>query len=161
MLLRSILATLAVCVSSVAIAAGTIPTPADNDAFLAQNARKPGVTILPGNVQYDVVSNGDPTGDHPAPTDCARVKYSVALIDGPAIQTSPASGIPVRVNGVIGGWTEVLQKMRIGDDWHVVIPSAMAYGKLGKPPSIPPNQTLVFDIQLLDIFTSYKPNCVG
>jgi FKBP-type peptidyl-prolyl cis-trans isomerase FklB len=147
----------ATLLSSVAYADDPELSSAANRAFLDNNAKQPGVKILPGNIQYNVIKSGD--GPTPGFTDCVHVDYSVSLINGDVADRSPGTPIAFRVNGVIRGWTEVLQQMHAGDDWRVVVPPALAYGREGQGASIPPNQTLIFEIGLEDVFSSSEPNC--
>jgi FKBP-type peptidyl-prolyl cis-trans isomerase FklB len=120
-------------------------------AFLAQNKTKKGVVTLPSGLQYRVIKAG--SGEAPKLTDTVVTHYHGTLIDGTVFDSSYDRGEPVTfaVNGVIKGWTEALQKMKVGAKWQLFIPSELAYGDRGAPPSIAPGATLIFDVELLDI----------
>ncbi len=122
------------------------------DAFLAANKAKPGVVTLPSGLQYKVVKEG--TGQVPRATDTVTTNYRGTLIDGTEFDSSYKRNEPASfpVNGVIRGWTEALQKMKVGSKWQLVIPAELAYGESPPPGSpIGPNSVLVFDIDLLGI----------
>lgn len=120
------------------------------EAFLAQNAAKPGVKTLPSGLQYRVIKKG--SGASPEATDTVKVHYHGTFIDGKKFDSSVDRGEPVEfpVKGVIPGWTEALQLMKVGSKWQLVIPSKLAYGAEGRP-GIPPNSVLVFEVELLEI----------
>lgn len=122
------------------------------EAFLAENKTKEGVKTLPSGVQYMVLKEG--TGETPKATDTVTTHYRGTLIDGTEFDSSIKRGEPATfpVNGVISGWTEVLQLMKVGSKWRVFIPAAHAYGENPPPRSpIGPNSVLVFEIELLGI----------
>ncbi|HZZ72672.1 MAG TPA: FKBP-type peptidyl-prolyl cis-trans isomerase [Pirellulales bacterium] len=123
----------------------------DGEAFLAANAKKPGVTTTKSGLQIKVLKEG--TGETPKATDTVKTHYHGTLIDGTVFDSSVERGEPVSfpVKGVIPGWTEALQLMKVGEKAQLVIPSALAYGEDGSPPDIMPNSTLVFEIELLAI----------
>lgn len=125
-------------------------------AFLAENGKRKGVTTLPDGLQYEVLASGK--GATPKETDKVKVHYHGTLIDGTVFDSSVQRGEPVTfgVNQVIKGWTEVLQKMKVGDKWKVAIPSDLAYGERAVSEAIGPNETLVFEIELLDIEPAAK-----
>jgi FKBP-type peptidyl-prolyl cis-trans isomerase FklB len=129
---------------------------ADGAAFLAANKNNPGVVTLPDGLQYVVVTNG--SGAIPTATDVVSVNYRGTLIDGTEFDSSYKRGQPVQfpVVGVIRGWTEALEKMPVGSKWKLFIPSDLAYGEQGNR-SIPPNATLIFDVELLEIKSSAPP----
>ncbi len=118
--------------------------------FLAANAKKPGVKVLPSGLQYKVLKSGN--GPSPKATDTVKTHYHGTFINGKVFDSSVERGEPVEfpVNGVIKGWTEALQLMKVGDKWQLFIPSDLAYGPDGQGP-IPPNSVLVFDVELLGI----------
>lgn len=119
-----------------------------NAAFLAANAKKPGVIIRPDGLQFKIVQNG--FGKRPGITNSVEVYYTGALINGRVFDgTSPGLPAAFKVNEVIPGWTEALQLMREGDHWQLVIPSALAYGPRGAGTAIPPDQVLIFDMTLV------------
>lgn len=123
----------------------------DGQAFLAANKAKKGVVTRPSGLQYLVVKEGD--GKSPAATDTVEVNYRGTLIDGTEFDSSYSRGQTVSfpVNQVIQGWQEVLPLMKTGAHWKVYIPSNLAYGERGAGGSIGPNETLVFDIELISI----------
>ncbi len=119
--------------------------------FLTENSKKDGVVTLPSGLQYKIIKAG--TGASPAATSKVQVHYRGSLTDGTEFDSSYKRGEPASfpVNGVIAGWTEALQLMKEGGKWQLVIPSDLAYGENGAPPTIPPNATLVFDVELIKI----------
>jgi FKBP-type peptidyl-prolyl cis-trans isomerase FklB len=124
----------------------------DGQAFLAANKAKPGVVALPSGLQYKVLKEG--TGKTPKATDTVSTNYEGTLLDGTVFDSSYKRGQPASfpVNGVIAGWTEALQKMKVGSKWQLFIPSELAYG--ATPPQgspIGPNSVLVFQIELLGV----------
>jgi FKBP-type peptidyl-prolyl cis-trans isomerase len=122
-------------------------SPEANAAYLKANAAKPGVVVEPSGLQYRIVKSG--YGKRPGPRDTVTVYYKGQLINGTTFDaTEPGFPAQFTVNRLIPGWTEALMLMREGDHWQLVIPSNLAYGPAGNGP-IPPNQTLVFDLQLL------------
>jgi len=125
-------------------------SPQANNAFLNANVRRPGVTALPG-IQYRVIKNGK--GAQPDGRDCATVNYKGSLINGNVFDaTKPGEHATFPVGRLIAGWTEALQLMHEGDEWELVIPAGLAYGKRGAGDGlIPPDQTLVFDVELLKV----------
>jgi len=121
-------------------------------AFLAENAKKPGVKTLPSGLQYKVVKEG--TGPMPKATDQVKTHYRGTLLDGTVFDSSYKRGEPATfgVSDVIAGWTEALQLMKVGSRWQLFIPGDLAYGANPRPGGpIGPNATLVFDIELLGI----------
>lgn len=123
----------------------------DGEAFLAQNKTKPNVVTLPSGLQYEVLKAG--TGPSPKATDKVTVHYEGKLLDGTVFDSSIKSGQPATfpVNGVIPGWTEALQRMKVGDKWRIYIPANLAYGARGAGGVIGPNAVLTFDVELLAI----------
>ena len=121
------------------------------EAFLAANKNKKGVIELPSGVQYLVLKEG--TGKIPTKANSVVAHYEGRLIDGTVFDSSIQRGKPATfpVTGVIKGWQEVLQKMKVGSKWQVYIPSSLAYGQRGTGPIIGPNATLIFDIELIEI----------
>jgi len=119
--------------------------------YLEENAKKEGVTVTESGLQYEVISSGD--GDIPGLTSKVKTHYHGTLIDGTVFDSSYDRGQPAEfpVNGVIAGWTEALQLMSVGSKWKLTIPYALAYGENGAGGSIGPCETLVFDIELLEI----------
>ena len=121
------------------------------EAFLAENAKKEGVVALDNGLQYEVIKMGE--GAKPKATDKVYTHYHGMLIDGTVFDSSVERGEPIEfpLNRVISGWTEILQLMPTGSKWRVYIPSDMAYGPNGAGGVIGPNETLIFDIELLEI----------
>jgi FKBP-type peptidyl-prolyl cis-trans isomerase FklB len=124
---------------------------AQQKKYLEENKKAEGVTTLPSGLQYKVIKAG--TGATPTAADTVRTHYEGRLIDGTIFDSSIKRNEPAEfpVEGVIPGWTEALQKMKVGDKWELVIPSELAYGESGAGGAIPPHATLIFDIELLDI----------
>jgi len=122
----------------------------ESAAFLEKNATAEGVTVTESGLQYKVVEEG--SGATPKVTDRVRVHYRGTLINGEEFDSSYGRGEPAEfpVNGVIPGWTEALQLMKEGAKYQLVIPSNLAYGERGTP-GIPPNATLLFDVELLKV----------
>ena len=124
----------------------------DGIAYLAANSKKPGVFTLPSGLQYTIVKDG--AGQSPKPDDMVTVNYEGRLINGTVFDSSYKRGEPVSfpVKGVIKGWTEALQKMKVGSKWEIAIPSELAYGDSPRPGGpIPPGAALLFTVELLGI----------
>lgn len=121
------------------------------EKFLADNAKQEGVTTLPSGLQYKIITPA--AGAIPALKDTVRCHYEGRLIDGTVFDSSYRRGTPAEfpVSGVIAGWVEALQMMPVGSKWQLYIPSALAYGEHGAGSSIGPNETLIFDIELIGI----------
>jgi FKBP-type peptidyl-prolyl cis-trans isomerase len=124
-------------------------SPEANMAFMAANAKKPGVIVRPDGLQFKILQNG--FGKRPYLTDSVKVYYTGTLINGTVFDgTSPGLPATFKVNSVIPGWIEALTIMREGDHWQLVIPPQLAYGDRGAGNgTIPPNQALVFDLRLI------------
>jgi len=124
---------------------------AKGKAFLTENGKKQGVKTLPSGLQYKVLSEG--TGKTPRKDGTVTVQYRGTLIDGEEFDSSIVRGKPAtfKVNGVILGWTEALQLMKEGAKWQLFIPPDLAYGERGMQPQIPPQSTLVFEIELISV----------
>jgi FKBP-type peptidyl-prolyl cis-trans isomerase len=123
----------------------------EGQKFMAENGAKAGVTTTASGVQYEVLQEG--TGPKPQATDQVTVHYRGTLIDGTEFDSSIARGQPTQfaVNGVIPGFTEALQLMSVGSKYRVVIPGHLAYGEQGTGGAIGPNETLIFEIELISI----------
>ncbi|OHE54750.1 MAG: peptidylprolyl isomerase [Thermodesulfovibrio sp. RBG_19FT_COMBO_42_12] len=123
----------------------------EGESFLAENKKKEGVITLPSGLQYKIVKEG--TGETPKLEDTVTVNYRGTLIDGTEFDSSYRRGQPATfsVKGVIAGWTEALQLMKVGSKWQLFVPSNLAYGERGAGRDIEPNATLIFDIELLSI----------
>ncbi len=124
--------------------------------FLAANAKKPGVKVLPSGVQYQVLKQGK--GPKPKATDTVTVHYHGTLIDGTVFDSSYERKQPATfpLNRVIKGWSEAVQQMNVGSKYKVFIPAELAYGE-NPPPGLPPNATLIFEIELLEIKPPQQP----
>ncbi len=124
----------------------------EGEDFLAANRAKDGVVVLPSGLQYKVLKAG--SGEvKPKAEDTVICHYRGTLLDGKEFDSSYTRGEPAKfaLNRVIKGWTEGLQLMTVGSKWQFVIPSSIAYGENGSPPRIPPNSTLIFEIELIGI----------
>ncbi len=121
------------------------------EAFLAENAEKEGVRVTESGLQIRTITEG--TGESPAATDKVTVHYTGKLIDGTVFDSSVERGEPATfgLNQVIRGWTEGLQLMKTGEKAELVIPADLGYGPRGAGSVIPPNATLVFEVELLSI----------
>lgn len=124
---------------------------AEGEAYLAENAKKDGVTVTDSGLQYKVLNKGD--GAQPQASDTVKVHYKGTLIDGTVFDSSYDRGEPAvfPVTGVIQGWVEALQLMHVGDKLELAIPSDLAYGPQGSGQSIGPDATLVFEVELIGI----------
>ena len=120
-------------------------------AFLAANKNKEGVVTLPSGLQYKVLTQG--TGPKPTASDTVKCNYRGTLVDGTEFDSSYKGGEPISfpVGGVIKGWTEALQLMPVGSKWQLFIPPDLAYGEKGAGADIPPNSTLIFEVELISI----------
>lgn len=123
----------------------------EGEAFLAFNKTKEGVVELPSGLQYKILQAG--TGAKPTATDSVVCNYRGMLIDGTEFDASSKHGGPAtfHVTGVIKGWTEALQLMPVGSKWQLFVPSDLAYGERGMGGDIPPNKTLIFEVELVKI----------
>ena len=121
------------------------------EKFLAENAKKEGVVVLPSGLQYEVLAEGN--GKKPSATDRVQCHYEGTLIDGTIFDSSIKRGEPAvfGVNQVIMGWVEALQLMQEGAKWRLYIPYDMAYGEHGAGEMIPPYSALVFDVELIKV----------
>jgi FKBP-type peptidyl-prolyl cis-trans isomerase len=130
---------------------------AANSAYLAANAKKPGVHVTADGLQYKPMGRKGNNPQKPSGSDCVTVNYKGTFIDGRVFdQSPPGQPISFPVNGVIPGWTEALQLMHVGETWQLTIPSNLAYGPNGTPDGrIPPNTPLVFSVELLKV----APQC--
>jgi len=124
---------------------------AAGEAFLAENAERPGVQVTASGLQYEVITEGD--GPRPEASDQVTVHYRGTLLDGTEFDSSYSRGEPATfpLDRVIAGWTEGLQLMPVGSEYKFYIPSDLAYGPRGAGGAIGPNATLVFEVELLEI----------
>ena len=132
---------------------GSSPTQdhAMSAAYLATNRTKPGVVVTPSGLQYRIITAG--TGRKPNASDQVTVHYRGTLIDGTEFDSSYKRNQPATfpVGGVIAGWIEALQMMPEGSKWELVIPANLAYGSRGAGGVIPPDATLIFEVELIKI----------
>ena len=119
--------------------------------FLDANGKRAEVKITPSGLQYEVIKQGN--GPKPDRTDRVVVHYTGKLIAGTVFDSSVERGEPATfgVTQVIPGWVEALQLMNAGSQWRLFIPSDLAYGPNGAGGAIGPNQTLIFDVELLEV----------
>jgi FKBP-type peptidyl-prolyl cis-trans isomerase len=124
---------------------------ARGEKFLAENKSKDGVKTTASGLQYKVIKEG--TGKKPAKENTVKVHYTGTTIDGKVFDSSVERGEPIEfpLAGVIAGWTEGVQLMSVGSKYTLYIPSNLAYGEQGAGQAIGPNETLIFDVELLDI----------
>lgn len=123
----------------------------EGEKFLADNKSKEGVKTTASGLEYKVVKDG--TGPQPKATDMVTVNYRGTLIDGTEFDSSYKRGQPATfpLNGVIKGWTEGLQLMKVGSKYQFFVPSNLAYGERAVGPDIAPNAALIFEVELLDV----------
>jgi FKBP-type peptidyl-prolyl cis-trans isomerase FklB len=123
----------------------------EGSAFLAANRNNPDVVELPGGLQYRVIKAGK--GPVPQPTDQVRVHYAGTLIDGTEFDSSYRRGEPavLGVGQVIDGWQQALVRMPVGSRWQIFVPAELGYGHAGAGGVIGPDETLIFDVELLAI----------
>lgn len=124
---------------------------AENQAFLASNKDKAGVTVTASGLQYEVIKMG--TGPKPTAESTVKVHYVGTLIDGTEFDSSIKRNEPAQfpVTGVIPGWTEALQLMPVGSKFKLYLPESIAYGANGAGEVIKPYSTLIFEVELLEI----------
>lgn len=140
---------LTIAVSSSPLAAQTAAE--KGEQYLAENAKKEGVKVTPSGLQYKVLTEG--TGKSPKATDTVLVHYRGTLIDGTEFDSSYKRNQPISfpLNQVIPGWTEGVQLMKEGAKYQFTIPSKLAYGSRGAGGVIGPDETLIFDVELLKV----------
>jgi len=121
------------------------------EKFLAENATKPGVIVRPSGLQYKVLKEG--AGASPSKSSVVTTHYRGTSIAGKEFDSSYSRNEPTSfgVNQVIAGWTEALQLMKVGSKWELYIPSNLAYGRQGAGGDIGPDETLIFEVELLKI----------
>src|SRR5216117_1515493 len=124
---------------------------AEGTKFLEENKKKEGVKATASGLQYKVIKEG--TGAQPKATDTVTVNYRGTLINGTEFDSSYKRGEPASfpLNGVIKGWTEGLQLMKVGSKYQFFVPPNLAYGDRALGPDIAPNSTLIFDVELLGV----------
>ena len=123
----------------------------EGEAFLAGNAKKEGVVVLPSGLQYKVIKEGN--DKMAGKTDTVRCHYEGRFINGQIFDSSYKRGVPAEfgVNQVIKGWTEALQLMGEGAEWELYIPYDLAYGEAGAHGSIPPYSALIFKVEVIKV----------
>src|SRR5437667_5498289 len=123
----------------------------DGAKFLAENKKKPEVKTTASGLQYKVIKEG--TAPQPKATDMVTVNYRGTLINGTEFDSSYKRGQPATfpLNGVIKGWTEAVQLMKVGSKYQLFVQSNLAYGERSVGPDIAPNATLIFEVELLDV----------
>ncbi|NVK12136.1 MAG: FKBP-type peptidyl-prolyl cis-trans isomerase [Gammaproteobacteria bacterium] len=121
------------------------------EKFLAENSQRLEVTVTESGLQYEVLNQG--IGERPTPASTVTCHYHGTLIDGTVFDSSYDRGEPAQfpVSGVIPGWTEALQLMNVGSKYRLYVPYSLAYGERGAGGAIGPYQTLVFDVELLNV----------
>ncbi len=124
---------------------------AAGQAYLEENGARDVVTTTDSGLQYEVLTAGE--GDSPTAEDTVVVHYRGTLIDGTEFDSSYSRGEPAtfQLSGIIPGWQEALQLMKPGGKWNVVIPPDLAYGPRGAGDRIGPNETLIFEIELVEV----------
>lgn len=125
--------------------------------YLAQHAKEDGVKVSPTGLHYKIIEEGN--GKSPTPADKVIAHYKGTLIDGTVFDSSYDRGEPATfpVNGVIRGWQETLPLMKEGAKWQIVVPAELAYGQRGAGKLIGPNETLIFDIELIEVVAAATP----
>ena len=147
---------LIICATAALALAGchkSLPDQGDKaKAFLAQNAKQPGVRVLPDGLQLRVVRSGPADGLRPQVGDEVKVNYEGKLLDGQVFDSSYERGAPavMTIRDLVPGWREALQLMRPGDQWLIYLPPKLGYGDQGAGP-IPPNSVLVFKLELIGV----------
>jgi FKBP-type peptidyl-prolyl cis-trans isomerase FklB len=133
------------------VKAQTEKTKQEGEKFLAENKTKEGVVTLPSGLQYKVLVAGQ--GPSPKATDTVVTNYRGTLINGVEFDSSYKRNEPATfgVAQVIRGWTEALQLMNVGAKWQLFVPANLAYGEESPGPEVPPNSTLIFEVELLSI----------
>jgi FKBP-type peptidyl-prolyl cis-trans isomerase len=147
---------LALLACAPAFAAPDALSAAANQAYLAENAKKPGVTVLPDGLQYRVLHAS--FGKRVGPRDTVQVQFSGSLVNGTVIDgTSPGLPANLLVGNLIRGLGEGLQLMHVGERWQMVLPPSLAFGAAGSGTAIPPNQVMIFDLTLVSAATPTGP----
>lgn len=121
------------------------------ESFLKENKSKEGIVALPSGLQYKVIKKGE--GSKPTKEDTVTVEYTGKLINGEVFDSTEKTGKPAtfKLTQVIPGWTEALQLMPAGSTWEVYVPAELAYGQRSVGGPIGPNETLIFNIHLIEV----------
>jgi FKBP-type peptidyl-prolyl cis-trans isomerase len=121
--------------------------------FLVNNGQRAEVTTTASGLQYEILEEGEAGASSPSASDTVTVHYHGTLVDGTVFDSSVERGDPTSfpLNGVIPGWTEGVQLMKVGDKFRFFVPPQLAYGESGAGGVIGPNATLIFDVELLEI----------
>jgi len=124
----------------------------EGEDFLNANKKEDGVVTLPSGLQYKVLHQ-QPNSKNPRIFDTISAHVRSYALDGRLLQDSQSRNAPETfpLNRVIPGWSEAFLKMGIGEKWRIFVPPYLAYGEAGIPGEVPPNATLIFDLELLDI----------
>lgn len=124
---------------------------AEGEKFLADNAKRDGVSVTDSGLQYEIITEG--SGEKPTADSTVSTHYHGTFISGEVFDSSVERGQPAQfpVGGVIAGWTEALQMMPVGSKWRLFVPYGLAYGEQGAGGKIGPYTTLVFEVELLEI----------
>ena len=143
---------LAACGGEAGEAPGDDARVAEAAAFMAENADADGVVTLESGLQYKVLTAAPEGAPSPDGNDLVRVHYEGSLIDGTVFDSSFERGSPyvTTPEQVVPGWTEALQRMKVGDEWLLYVPPELGYGAQ-QSGRIPPHSVLVFRLQLLDM----------
>jgi len=125
---------------------------AQGQAFMEKNKQRQGVKTLPSGLQYEVLTESN-SGATPDANDAVRVHYAGTLLNGTFVESSLAHGEPVHVNmGVaLKGWQEALRHMKEGEKWRLFVPPELAYGEKGLQNKVPPQSTLIYELQLVEV----------
>ncbi len=131
--------------------AGVLEERRKAEAFRQAAAKEPGAVKTASGLIFRTLSPG--AGASPKATDVVKVHYEGSFIDGTVFDSSIKRGEPTQfpLNGVIKCWAEALQRMKVGEKARLLCPAGIAYGDKGRPPTIPPGATLVFEVELLEI----------
>lgn len=127
---------------------------AKSTAWLAANAKQPGVITLPSGLQYKVTTAGAKDAPSPKEGEIIKVHYEGKLVDGTVFDSSFERGRPMiaPLGGLVPAWMEALPKMKVGDEWTLFVPPALGYGERASGP-IPPNSVMIFRVKLIDMMT--------
>jgi FKBP-type peptidyl-prolyl cis-trans isomerase FkpA len=142
---------IAIRTTVLAAALSALSTSWAQNAVTAAAAKEPGAVVTPSGLVYRSLKDG--TGASPAASDKVKVHYRGTMPDGKEFDSSYKRGEPIEfpLSGVIKCWTEGVQRMKVGGKAKLTCPSAIAYGESGAGGVIPPNATLLFEVELLGI----------